>query len=536
MINTNISISSTDTVKAKVELYSGSTLVQTCTCADVLQKFTVSRTGVTNKYFGFGVCHKLNMELIDMENSLELSGVDLVKISYTNNETDFIAPYPSFINIKSERNESENVITLTGFDLLEPADKHTVNELSLVSYTIREFAVACAQLIGAKGIKILNLGTSETIFDTLYEGGANLEGTEGIRQVLSSIAEVTQTIFYIDNEDYLVFKRLDKDGAPVLSITKDDYFELVVGAQRTLAAICHATELGDNLKAELTDVAGDTQYIRDNPFWEVLESTEVAENLNTALGIIGGFSLYQFSCDWVGNYLLEIGDKIEAEKENSERVTTYLLNDTTTYDGSIAEISEWNYDENDTETESNPSLLDEILNQTFAKVDKVNQQIELVVSTANSNASAIAALQINTDSINASVREIQEVVNTNQETMEESIGQLTKEVSAKMDAESVQIAIQTELAEGVDNVTTREKKYTFNDSGLTIADSDSEISTRIDNDGMKVYQNNEEVLTADNQGVKAKNLHATTYLIIGANSRIEDYDNGQRTGCFWIGG
>ncbi|MBE6782978.1 MAG: hypothetical protein E7536_03085 [Ruminococcaceae bacterium] len=62
-----------------------------------------------------------------------------------------------------------------------------------------------------------------------------------------------------------------------------------------------------------------------------------------------------------------------------------------------------------------------------------------------------------------------------------------------------------------------------------------EIKTQITEDGMTVYKNDEEVLVANNEGVKAEDLHATTYLIIGTNSRFEDYGNG-RTGCFWIGG
>jgi hypothetical protein len=53
---------------------------------------------------------------------------------------------------------------------------------------------------------------------------------------------------------------------------------------------------------------------------------------------------------------------------------------------------------------------------------------------------------------------------------------------------------------------------------------------------MAVFRDSGEVLTADNTGVKAENLHATTYLIVGVNSRLENYDNGSRTGCFWIGG
>ena len=63
------------------------------------------------------------------------------------------------------------------------------------------------------------------------------------------------------------------------------------------------------------------------------------------------------------------------------------------------------------------------------------------------------------------------------------------------------------------------------------------MSTQITDDGMKVFRSNTAVLTANNVGVDAVNLHATTYLIIGNNSRFEDWEkDGQaRTACFWIG-
>jgi hypothetical protein len=59
----------------------------------------------------------------------------------------------------------------------------------------------------------------------------------------------------------------------------------------------------------------------------------------------------------------------------------------------------------------------------------------------------------------------------------------------------------------------------------------------IDNTGMYVKRGNENMLTANNKGVDAVNLHAKTYLIIGegdGRSRFEDYSIN-RTGCFWIG-
>lgn len=124
------------------------------------------------------------------------------------------------------------------------------------------------------------------------------------------------------------------------------------------------------------------------------------------------------------------------------------------------------------------------------------------------------------------------------ETVNGDINTLTQKVEATMSAEDVQIQIKSELSNGVDKVTTA-TGFTFNEDGLTVSKTGSEMTTTIDEDGMSVYRDNVEVLTADNQGVIAYNLNARTYLVIGNNSRFEDYTNTNgeaRTGCFWIGG
>ena len=61
------------------------------------------------------------------------------------------------------------------------------------------------------------------------------------------------------------------------------------------------------------------------------------------------------------------------------------------------------------------------------------------------------------------------------------------------------------------------------------------MSTVVSENGMTISRANKEVLVANNEGVKAEDLHATTYLIIGNNSRLEDWQDN-RTACFWIGG
>ena len=223
------------------------------------------------------------------------------------------------------------------------------------------------------------------------------------------------------------------------------------------------------------------------------------------------------------------------------------LNDTIKYDGSLQEQTQWKFNSNSAETESNPTSIGDALKQTYAKVDKAEKQITLLASSVEGYDEKIAQLQLTQNSISATVSSVsqnqmdltnsfanlQDNINQQNQSNAEQFETLTKKVDATMTAEQVQLAISTELQNGVDKVVTS-TGFTFNDEGLTISKSDSEMTTNIDEDGMSIFRNNEEVLTADNTGVNATNLHATTYLIIGTNSRFEDYGS-DRTGCFWIG-
>jgi hypothetical protein len=90
------------------------------------------------------------------------------------------------------------------------------------------------------------------------------------------------------------------------------------------------------------------------------------------------------------------------------------------------------------------------------------------------------------------------------------------------------------MANGAEKVETT-TGYKLDADGLTISKTGAEMTTQITEDGMTVKRDDTEVLRANNVGVDATNLHATTYLIIGKNSRFEDYESN-RSACFWIGG
>ena len=502
-------------IKGKVEFYEGSTLLNSFSATDRLISFEVERVG-EGKFFGFGICQKINIKLLDKDRELQFTTSNSFK-AYLGND-DYITPFPLFTITEVNRDENTGELSITAYDALKGASALTVAEIGLEdNYVIDDFVRECAGLLGLS-YEWININGEQGIF---YEDGANLEGTETIREALDAIAEITQSIYYINGLGTLVFKRLDKDGEAVSALTKHNYFSLDSKTNRRLSTIESITELGDNLFVSL-DASGSTQYIRNNPFLELRE--DGATILNDALVNIGGLTINQFSCSWRGNYLIEIGDKIALTTKDGGVVYSYLLNDKCTYNGAYSQTTEWSYEDNEEETASNPTTLGDALKETFAKVDKANKRIDLVVSKADSNEQAISAIRLETNGISASVEELKEA--------EE---ELTKRVNATMSSEEIKLEIQTELAGGVDKVITN-TGFTFDDEGLTVSKENSEMTTTITEDGMTVYRDLNEMLVANNLGVKAVNLHANTFLIIGSNSRLEDYDGGNRTGCFWIGG
>ena len=84
-----------------------------------------------------------------------------------------------------------------------------------------------------------------------------------------------------------MFKRLGKGASADLSITKAKYSTLDSSNSRRLGTIVHVTELGDNISASTTQT-GSTQYVRDNAFWTMLDSTEISTMVEDAVAAVGG--------------------------------------------------------------------------------------------------------------------------------------------------------------------------------------------------------------------------------------------------------
>lgn len=548
MINSNFDYKLSSPVREVVAQLSGcqsdnmGATVRSYRPTDALKSIKITRTGDNSKFFGYGVSQKLNFHLVDKDRAInDINTKFEFWVSFTTGEAlkapsgvmSYVGAFPTFYVTEVHRDENTNELSITAYDKLYNASKHTVSELTNLgsSYTLRQFINACNSLMSFG--MIITRVPDTTIFDKVFENGANFEGTETIREALDAVAEATQTIYYLGSGS-IIFKRLDKDSAADLTITKEDYITLDTGTNRRLATIYRTTELGDDVYISTT-ASGSTQYVRDNPFWDVAD--DVPAVLEEALAAVGGLTINQFECKWRGNFLAEIGDKLGLINKEGEEVYSYLLDDTFVYDGTLHQETRWKYEQSEAETAENPSSLGEAIKKTYAKVDKANKRIDLVVSEVGAQNDSISSLNMTLDSISGSVTNVEKLVTDSTQELDTELNELRKEVELTLTEEEVTIQIQKAMQNGTNKVETA-TGFTFDESGLLVKKSGSEMETKITEDGMTVSKNDVVVLTANNAGVNARNLHAETYLIIGSNSRFEDYekDGEARTGCFWIGG
>jgi hypothetical protein len=157
------------------------------------------------------------------------------------------------------------------------------------------------------------------------------------------------------------------------------------------------------------------------------------------------------------------------------------------------------------------------------KVLELQMGVEGLTLQNKDAAGRLASLELNVEGINTTV--------SGQLEATESLKQAVTEV--KQSSQGVAVSVQKICDDGVSRVQTQ-TGYTFDDEGMKIQKSGEEMENKLDNTGMYVKQNGQVILQANNRGVEAADITVRNYLVVGQNSRLEDY--GSRTGCFWIGG
>ena len=202
----NMLISLARSIGAMVELYNGSTKLNTFNHTDALKSLTISRAG-DKKFFGYGVSQELEMKLVDPSRAITIVKGQELRIKFIANNSS-VSVTPKFYISEVNRDENTNELTIKAYDKIYSAKEKTVASLNLVSpYTISDVIGKITQTLGIS----FSLPSDRTAFNVEYPNGANFDGSETLREVLDAIAEATQTIYYISNNNSLTFKYLSLD-------------------------------------------------------------------------------------------------------------------------------------------------------------------------------------------------------------------------------------------------------------------------------------------------------------------------------------
>ena len=352
------------------------------------------------------------------------------------------------------------------------------------------------------------LGTSEFTNSNVVIDEEKYDSTYTFRSVLEEIGQVAggKIAFRDDDILYVLYptetnETIDESNLKTLTIGKK------YGPVNSL--VIARTPQEDNIYRQdesMVEQDGVIEIKIENNQLMDSHREDFIDNLFTRLK---GLTFYTYELESYGIGYLELYDLFTLKTHDNNEYSCLFLYDNLEITQGLSENSKAELP-GETETDYKvASESDRVLNKTILQVDKQEQEIRALIT--------------NTQNIDGKL-----------EGLNNGYSEITKKLEQTTTATQVQTLISETLSNGVDSVTTT-TGYTFDKDGLTISKSGEEMKNLIDNTGMYVKRDDENILSANNEGVNAINLTARQYLTIGNNSRLEDYKQ-VRTACFYVGG
>lgn len=424
----------------------------------------------------------------------------------------FYKEYGTYIIKEKKDDEEQDTVILECYDLMLqamiPFDLVLVNPETAAeenpTITVRALLDAICDRFGWQKGYVDNIfsAASIAIKANTYDGNYTF------RDVLDEIAQVAgRTIAFVGNA--LCF--ISPMGLPNETIDASNLKTLKIGKTYgpVNSLVLARTPQEDNIYYR------DEASIATNGLTEIrIENNQIVEQHRDFMlellypDYIGiQFTLYELESFGIG--YLDVGDKFYIQTPDGELHRTIMLCDDLKITQGLSETSRLEAPEVVETDYTAASKTDRALNQTILKVDKQAGDITALVTKTNNLASTVDGLS----------------------------GTVTNLTKISMDSEKVDLAI-TEAINGINSITTT-TGYTFDKNGLhiqkTVDGVPEEMENLLDNTGMYVNRGGDNILAANNEGVDAINLRSRQFLIIGDNSRFENYGT-DRTACFFIGG
>lgn len=442
-----------------------------------------------------------------------------VGIKYEDNSTEFYS-LGNYKVIEKKYLNTTNKTDIKAFDELNKLnEKYTCEITDWTSITLKDVLLDLCNTLG------WSLGTTSFINETLPVGDNQFQNNDTNRDVLSDILECACSFGVIEGKT-LYLKWFDTDISETLDKSQYSSLEILGEYGEVNSLVLKYSQIeGENVTREDTEsieTNGETQVvIADNRFLYTEELKQLA--IDNIWNRVKGFKYTACKVtSYFGKPYLKCGNKISIQKSDGTYLNTYILKHTFKYDGTFYdEIEAPLLNLTETSIKNNKSSIKERIKNAEVIVNKANAEI-------SANTESIGILEVNIDNNMQEINKKFEgyVPESELVTLENSVTQLQTDTYTKTE-------INTKLTDGsVTKVLTT--SGVFDENGMHYEKTNAPTKSTINEKGVEVNSTttNEELLFAGydeelNQTiVRTENLTVRKYLVIGRNSRIENYGNG----------
>lgn len=256
-------------------------------------------------------------------------------------------------------------------------------------------------------------------------------------------------------------------------------------------------------------------------------STEKCQQLvNAIFNQVKGFAYSSFKSEYSFLPYLSLGDKIKFKNKDGKLVDSIILRYETNYDEITLEA---------------PSIINAAVDYELPETPEIiAKKAVIIADQANSK---IANITTQTEAINVTVN------NNYQELQKKFDGYTPIEKTVELETSVVRLQTDTYTKTQIDTKLTDgsvtkvlSTSGTFDADGLTIEQSNAKTKGNFNASGLKIIDNTSSIgeallFAGYDEGrketvVETANINVSHYLVIGTNSRLEDYEDG--TGVFDI--
>ena len=383
------------------------------------------------------------------------------------------------------------------------------------SFTAQQLAeYTCEQ------VNVLFGNTTFTNSDFIINSNQFTEGNS-CRDVMKEISKLAYgwCAIHWDNKCYIDELELTPSTSEYNILTNDNYYSLKT--QKKMYGPVNRIVLGSSSIEGQESVRENSQSILDNGLTEIgiydnpiLYTKDLQNQASLAADRLLGLTYTPLTMETPGHPWLLGNERITVyDMENTPRYT-YAFNRVIHYAGHIKTTLANNADTKQAVLKAFKRALFKEIRDVHVRVDKQTGEIETLSSRVQT---AMGGLK----------------------SIENTVRQLVTDTYTKTEIQEIVrgVAEDGTVVSSVNTTT-----GTFDNTGLTIEQTNADTKTNINANGMYVYNttgtSDDPVLTANATGVIAKNVRVRQYLNIGTHSRIEDYthtDGTVGTGVFWIG-